>query len=140
MFFAFLADVRNDYDIKPLAKPKGLPEDVSDEVKEELDDSDYHSHSYFTLGDLEVANIFQKIETTGMVSNEVAKAYREEGTIPTSWCGYTNSEGYEQITWEDSLSLNIKDDINGIVEKLKAVANKYDLDDEDVRFVFAFDN
>lgn len=56
LLFSILADVRNyhlsDYCI--ISKPKGLPEDVSNEAKEISDywDGDGHSHSWHTLRDL----------------------------------------------------------------------------------------
>lgn len=56
MLFSILADVRNyhlpDYCI--ISEPKGLPKDVSNEVKEMSDywDVDGHSHSWHTLKDL----------------------------------------------------------------------------------------
>ena len=53
--FALLADVRNSEDITPISRPKGLPDDVSESVKKEYDKwgKDAHSHSYFTLMELE---------------------------------------------------------------------------------------
>lgn len=52
--FGFLADVRNVYNVPVLKGPRGLPEDVSKEVKllsiEQISDS--HSHSWLSLGEL----------------------------------------------------------------------------------------
>lgn len=61
--FAILADVRNGSGFAgcytgsgfiPIHEPKGLPDDVSDEIREAADDwgSDGHSHSYFTVKEL----------------------------------------------------------------------------------------
>lgn len=52
--FAILADVRND-DIEPIAYPKGIPEDASYayQVEAKQMEGDGHSHSYFTLEELQ---------------------------------------------------------------------------------------
>ncbi len=51
--FGFLADVRNYSAVPPLSPPRGLPDDVSDEVREMSDwQGGYHSHSWFTLKEL----------------------------------------------------------------------------------------
>ena len=48
--FAKMANVRNDYGIVPISKPKGLPENISDGTKLYLNiwDGDGHSYSWFT--------------------------------------------------------------------------------------------
>lgn len=56
ILFSILANVRNkDNDIDVLAFPKGVPPDVSPRVKSEIkwNEADGHSHSYFTLKELE---------------------------------------------------------------------------------------
>lgn len=51
--FAILAGVRNYSSIKPWFEERGFPEDVCKAtVKEIPDDSDYHSHTYFTVQEL----------------------------------------------------------------------------------------
>ena len=52
--FAFLAGVRNYDHCTPISEPKGLPDDISDEVKEKADDwdGDGHSHSFLTVKEL----------------------------------------------------------------------------------------
>lgn len=54
--FALLADVRNDDTIEPLDEPRGLPSDISDDLRYEygdVDNADWHSASWFTLAELE---------------------------------------------------------------------------------------
>lgn len=49
--FAILANVRNDYGQhwEPISEPRGLPKDVSPEVRVGLlDNTDYHSHSWIS--------------------------------------------------------------------------------------------
>lgn len=52
-FFALLANVRNFQNVVPFAAPRGLPNEMSDEVKSVArDEPGYHSHSYFTVAEL----------------------------------------------------------------------------------------
>jgi hypothetical protein len=50
--FGFLADVRNYSHSPVISEPRGLPEDVSDAVRDADDWSDHHSHSWLTLAEL----------------------------------------------------------------------------------------
>lgn len=52
--FALLADVRNSGGIEPLDSPRGLPNDASKKIRDVfIEDLDGHSHSYFTLRELQ---------------------------------------------------------------------------------------
>ncbi len=53
LLFGILANVRNDEYI-PIAAPRGLPNDVSDIVKQAADDwiGDGHTHSWLTAGEI----------------------------------------------------------------------------------------
>jgi hypothetical protein len=50
--FAFLAGVRNDRDIKPLAEPRGLPADISAETHARICENADYGYSWFTLAEL----------------------------------------------------------------------------------------
>lgn len=50
VFFAKLADVRNAWSIKPLARPRGLPKDVNSFIRMAL--RSHHSETYFTPEEL----------------------------------------------------------------------------------------
>ncbi|OBZ16384.1 MULTISPECIES: hypothetical protein [Bacillales] len=54
LLFAILANVRNRYSIQPISLPKGLPDDVSPEVKNESDEEngDAHTRSWLSLKEL----------------------------------------------------------------------------------------
>ena len=56
--FGIVADVRNLVNAIPISEPKGLPEDVSDKVREELDewDCDGHSHSWLNWKEIKDYN------------------------------------------------------------------------------------
>ena len=53
-WFAILAGIRNGLGIEPMDAARGLPIDVSPEIKRESDsiDTDGHTHSWFTLQEL----------------------------------------------------------------------------------------
>jgi hypothetical protein len=112
--FAILADVRNGRGFAgcktgegfiPLADPKGLPDDVSDEVKVEAEQmgGDGHSHSYFTLEELQDPQpecgyvghgrgrgAYWKLTTKkmGWMQESEYLAWVESGRKPpTSYCG-----------------------------------------------------
>ena len=49
--FALMADVRNNGMVKPISKPRGLPEDVNEKTNHGL--SSYHSLSWLTFEEFE---------------------------------------------------------------------------------------
>ena len=52
--FALLANVSNYHEIEPISQPRGLPADISKEVRKASEQwgENAHSHSYFTLKEL----------------------------------------------------------------------------------------
>lgn len=141
--FSTLADVRNNHNlIEPICQAKGIPVDASDEYRElcERWEGDGHSHSYFTLQELE--DVFDKhsvVTHKGLINQEQIKEL-EKGNLPNSWCQGTNQEGYEWRSWEDKHYSFIH-----LVENLRSRLNHYhpwDSDDHksDIRIVFFFDN
>jgi hypothetical protein len=46
--FSRLAGVRERDGAMPISQPRGVPADVSDEIRGWLDDGDYHSHSWIS--------------------------------------------------------------------------------------------
>ena len=91
--FAILADVRNGVGIagyktsnvfNPIAEPKGLPEDITDEVREELEDYGY-GYSYFTLKELKDYDWNQIVMHFGVISEEQYIKMKETGKNPDCW-------------------------------------------------------
>lgn len=151
--FATLANVRN-YGYTPyIDEPRGLPADVTKEVKADADDwgEDGHSHSYFTLKEL---IDFQKdappLKSRGMISPEAQKALDETGETPDEWCQCTNIKGWVWREWTDENTVLVP-----LIEALKQRADElyviykwlwerepekaYELSDK-IRIVFWFDN
>lgn len=54
LLFAILADLRNVYSIHPISLPRGLPDDISVEVKtrSDIEGDDAHTRSWLTLKEL----------------------------------------------------------------------------------------
>jgi hypothetical protein len=118
--YGFLADVRN-YSYSPvISEPRGLPDDVSDEVKKEYDywDMDGHSHSWLTLRELldyDYDQIFEDRRTTK--DGDGAADAGEGNGVKTSIREFLGESFFEQI------------------EGMQKLGNP-----EDVRVVFWFDN
>lgn len=135
--FSVLADVRNNYNIKPIATPKGLPIDVSDIVRKESDewDGDGHSHSWLTLKELLDYDINQTITAKGMISPAQYSSL-QQGINPSSWCGWTSQEDYISAKWEEKLNDFVGFFWTENIPQLQALTNN----PEDIRIVFWFDN
>lgn len=68
--FSVLADVRNGYGfagvqtyspVTPIAPPRGLPADISDDARDWLDDREDHSASWLTLDEIEAYDWDQEV-------------------------------------------------------------------------------
>lgn len=62
MLFAKMAGVRNNWDIKPLSEPKGLPSDLTTVTQfiADYDGPDGHSHSWLNAKEIEALGEFTK--------------------------------------------------------------------------------
>lgn len=150
ILFAILAGVRNDYNLKPISKPKGFPEDASKETKEFYNEwlGDAHSASWLTLKELKdnIPN-YSKIKVTAMLSPEQTMALDESGVTPYSWCGYTNNKDWATRTFFVEYN-----GLERMVEEIEHIAGyslyrkSYDWDSDPenlldkIRVVFWFDN
>lgn len=164
--FGILADVRNGRGFAgiktgegfvPISEPKGLPEDVSGEIKKDSDDYGYdgHSHSYFTLKELKSYDWSRNTAIYGVVTKEEFLKLKSENKTPTSYCGwvsgqniivvseqdfdqhkdYLDKEVYVQMQWSESYKEASGNFLERISEQLEPFGS-----DEDVRIVFWFDN
>lgn len=170
--FAILADVRNGRGFagsdtgdgfNPIADPKGVPEDASDYYKKVVDEwgQDGHSHSYFTMEELDAYDFNQTTKHRGWVSKDQYKVFQEKGH-PEMWSGGVDGNGirhltnkemenyidgklkleegvtpYTQVEWEEGYMASAK----WFVESMKQVKRLKKLKGvTDVRIVFFFDN
>lgn len=163
--FSLLADVRNEDElIIPISTPKGIPSQISDEVKYEYDlwDCDAHSHSYYSLAELfryKEASKTNTITHSGHLSENEYRNYLETGSV-NSWCGWVSGPGVQIIpekTMKAFISGELKKEIGQYyytsikwdvpiieeigyffdeLETLTHIDENYD----NVRLVFWFDN
>lgn len=151
--FATLANVRNYGKTDYISEPRGLPDDITDDVKAMADDwdDDGHSRSYLTLREIiDFNNTHHQIKQAGMISPEAAKALDEHGTPPTEWCQYTNIKTWVRREWSTE-----NDVLDPLIEAIKQRAAElhviwdflWDRNPEEayeeadnIRIVFWFDN
>jgi hypothetical protein len=108
--FAILADVRNGFDFKPIAQPRGLPDDLSEEVNalanpsDDDDDSNDiwlgdHSHSWLTVRELLDYDWEQATMEGGWVDPWNFELWRQRGEgKPDAWCGGVSGGSIEHIS------------------------------------------
>lgn len=87
--FAMLADVRNSYDLEPITATRGIPEDVSDDVRQEYDGwgIDGHSHSWLCLRELLTVPWHEnQLTHQGWVMPDEFDRWDKYGRDPESWC------------------------------------------------------
>lgn len=168
--FAILANVRNGRGFAgsdtgngfmPISPLKGLPADVSGEIKKSSDswDCDGHSHSWVTLKELIDYNWSQKTFKRGVVNENEYKTFKLNGE-PDGWCSScsgpnivminndemesfiknpetkeTGKEYYTRIIWGTTYYDAAGSFYKNTIPALKSLGNP-----EDVRLVFWFDN
>lgn len=155
--FATLANVRNYGNTEYIDEPRGLPEDMTDYVRLEWDDTWYwdgHSCSYLTLQELiDFHNKGVKLKRKGMIGPEAQKALDEDGILPTTWCQATNQVGWEFREWEEENEVLVPL-INKLKERADELSFIYDFSwdgneearkrayeaSKNIRIVFWFDN
>lgn len=143
--FALLAGVRNYNDYPPLFPCRGIPEDCSDEVKEERDywEGDAHSWTYFTLGDLNAAVWEQVVTKTAMVQDCVWEEFcnNVEAATPRSYCeAVYGASDYHSRSWNRTYQEIAKRFFAIAVSRMEKLAKKNTFGVEGVRLVIFFDN
>lgn len=116
--FSILANVRNGYGFAgcdtgdgfvPIDRPRGLPKDVSREVKRE---SYYgHSHSYLTIQELLDYNWDRTTKCRGVLGVEEYKVFQKEGK-PQSWSGGVGGEMVKHISNEEMEERILRNDFD----------------------------
>lgn len=110
--FGLFAGVR-DHNVTPIAKPRGIPADVSTELRDHMPDlvppadprdwNGYHTASWLTLGELQAADYDQQIEGwftgTHALRKELGDWYFSEIAALTSLGG---PDDVRIVFWFDS--------------------------------------
>jgi len=154
--FAILADVRNGYGfagfstgdvLTPISEPRGLPDDMSPELRAKLEpktdaednavDGLYlgdHSFSWVTLKELLDYDLDVPVTVGGYVTEETARRYRETGETPNTWAAWTPQPGFERIEWQKPIR-QMASLIPRLIEEISILG-----DPQNVRLVFGFDD
>lgn len=142
--FSQLCGVRSYFDDSPrISEPKGIPSDSCDYIVNEVKawDCDGHSHSFATLAEIkEFRASLAPTKFKGMISERQAKELDDEGKLPESWCAWTSSDSHVYREWVD-----VVDALKPIEEALELRAlerwwHKDNIEPENIRIVFFFDN
>lgn len=162
ILFSVLAGVRNRWDIKPIAEPRGLPEGIQEEYDDEYQEwyNEYGDHSYSWLTSTEILQWFADHKTyiiteSGIVTREEFHSW--DGVTPFD-C-YSQSIGGPNIKVLDSIENNYllnfnlkayndythvrvqwKEDIIPSIKYFEDMISKLHLQYGEVRFVFGFDS
>ena len=121
--FAVLADVRND-GIRPLFAGRGLPNDCSNTTKKEIPlDSDYHSHTYFTVQELMDVDQNAVAQASGSVIlyADQYQAWKETGKVPDDAEDYAYDPSPEtrEVSEEEMTMLLMANDVKKLAKKTK---------------------
>lgn len=155
--FAVLAGVRNRTNVTPIAEPRGLPDDVSDEVRAESEayTGDGHSHSWLTVAELDAHDWTRKITFQGCVDAENYTLWKGGlrprqysqgvGGAVVSLATHSSMDdairyGFAEhtftiVSWEESTDEATRHFRETTMPRLRALGAP-----EDVRIVFWFDN
>lgn len=123
--FAMLADVRNGRGFAgvqtgagfaPLSEPRGLPDDLSDDLRGEPEedkdgepwfayktrvDLGDHSQSFATLAELEAYDWSRTTKQCGVISAQQYEVWKEKRGRPDSWCGDAWGPGLVTLEEQD---------------------------------------
>lgn len=105
--FSVLAGVRNDGYVKPIAEPRGLPDDCAKPREYDENDEggwDYgdHSQSWLTLAELQAYDWKQSIKDEGFVGAKAFADWEKSGALhPSEWSGAVSGRMVEHVTHSD---------------------------------------
>lgn len=151
-------DAEDDW-IEPISEPRGLPDDVTPAIKAESDEwgIDGHSHSWFTLAELQSVDWERPITLRGWVNAREYLNWKAEGS-PNSWCAAVGGGGVRHLTHDQMDAALAAGDTDGAYAKvewtrtwreaagpdwfecLERLAKFTHDDGNDVRIIFWFDN
>jgi hypothetical protein len=105
--FAVLADVRND-GVRALFPGRGTPEDASSKTKKAIpDNSDYHSHTYFTVQELLDTDWDEVGQSCGNVVlfADQFQGWKETGKVPDDAQEYACGGGTTRPVSEEEMTM-----------------------------------
>ncbi|EDH1881449.1 hypothetical protein OLJ77_004259 [Escherichia coli] len=129
LFFAWLANQRNEYGVQPIAKHRGLPRDYRYE-----DGPGEHSQSWLSVDEILNAPD-QEITMKGCLAEAEYKKWNGVGK-PSADVIYgpelSGRHGYVEVTW----TVKIREEFSDFLKTVEALRNEYG----EVRMVFGFDS
>lgn len=135
--FAMLANVRNGRGFagivtgegfKSISSPKGLPQDISNDLGRYAEDYYEHSGSYLTLKELlEYTELSKKMYThkQGVVNDKGYKTFKEKG-MPECWCGRVGGGNTKIISNEEMENVEYLEDNHTYYTEIQWKVNYYD--------------
>lgn len=145
--FTALCGVRDYTGKSPkISRPRGIPEDCTEEVKiaNEYWGCDGHSHSYVTLRDVKnFVKDNKPVRFSGLLTQAAADALDNDGVVPTFWCQGSSDKTMVFREWEDNTYRPLQELYEKMAERFDKWCKPDDIDDErldDFRIVFWFDN
>lgn len=137
LVYAVLANVRNNFNIIPISEPKGLPNDVCENIRLESENNfkGEHSHSYLSLRELLMYNWNQEVSLATLEESE-------DNAIEKYGSSILFIEPYAErlrVVYQAVLSDEIPKFME-VMEKLKDYAQNNDLSYDNIRIVFWFDH
>lgn len=106
--FAILAGVRNNHEFVPIALPRGLPEDLSRELRDDGEWQFYHTHSWLTLAEIRDYDWSRVATISGIVPLLAYAQWRaNNGRSPLTWCRSVSGGKTFIISEEELKSIKI---------------------------------
>ena len=146
--FGFLAGVRSDY--QHFERKETIPEDISPELRRELEDwgSDGHSHSWLTLEELQTVDWQDEqimIPLSGIMDNDQWEAFDKSvkmgkpdySLMYPYWAAGGDPKTSSYHEWEYPRKLELEHFYNKVVKRMQTVG---DCKPNEIRIVFWFDN
>jgi len=133
--FAVLADVRND-GIAPLFAGRGMPEDASNFTKKDMpEDSDYHSHTFFTVQELLDTDWDAQACSRGraILFADQYVEWKETGIVPAAAQEYSYGDDAKtrEVSEEEMTMLLMSNDVKKLV---RMPGKKYRRSEELIRY------
>lgn len=134
--FAVLAGVRSYNDgIQPIAPPRGFPDDITKEVRNDFDGE--HTPSWFTLSELLAFDWHKPYLNKAYTTQEQADRFLTIGQTPGSYRERLYDDMPCLVEWSSPL---IHPEHLFITEALYKLKYLSDGKHDDIRFIFWFDN
>ncbi|MFA7143161.1 MAG: hypothetical protein WC175_04190 [Candidatus Dojkabacteria bacterium] len=127
--FTVLAGVRNYRDWDWFVEPKGIPDDISEDVKNIIDryGGDGHTHSYLTLREILDIDWERRVEMHDYVTKDVADHWNTHHEMPDEWMTAMWAHpltGMVELYYDEPLKNSCQDFLDSVVPYLKNIIDE----------------